>query len=84
MSTPTPHTAEHPREALRLVLMAYRDGFESDGAPFWFANAIADLGHLWHEMTGEDAAGFLDAVARGVRYTESEQSARRNLGVPLP
>ena len=82
--TPTPHTDQHPREALRAVLMAYRDGCETDGADFWFANAVADLGHLWHEMTGESAAGFLDAVARGVRYTESEHRAHHNAGVPLP
>lgn len=85
MTTPAPADPDHPREILRAALMAYRDGFESDGAGFWFANAFADLRHLWHDLDpGGDLGGFFDAITRGMRYADPEHRERVRDGAPLP
>ena len=59
-------------DALRAALMTYRDGFEDDGPLWWFHELVADLGHLWAEMVPDEPAGFLDAVAKGVRTYDTE------------
>ena len=77
--TPTPTTEDDPRRvALLDVLLQYRDGHETDTPGWWFAEVIADLGHLWNASVPDAApAGFLDAVAHGVRICDREAAAAR-------
>jgi hypothetical protein len=70
MTTPEPTRLT----VLRAALEAYRDGLEDDGPAWWFHEIVADLGHLWDEITPDDAAGFLDAVTHGIRRHDTEAS----------
>lgn len=79
--TTTPTVEDQNRRAALLdALLQYRTGSEAEPPGWWFAEIIADLGHLWAEMTTEgDPAGFLDAVTHGIRICDRETAAARVL-----
>ena len=62
--------------ALRAAVLNYRDNFETDGPAWWYAEAVADLAHLWAEHTTDDFAGLIDAITHGLRIAERERAAR--------
>lgn len=80
MTQPTEHDHRR-RQALREALVMFRHGFENESPAWWFAEVVADLGHLWHEhqpngdvVTDADpVGGFTDAVAAGMRMLYAER-----------
>ena len=80
MTQPTDH--DHARrQALRDALVMFRHGFENEPPAWWFAELVADLGHLWHEhhpttdaeRDADPIGGFTDAVAAGMRILYGER-----------
>jgi hypothetical protein len=77
--TTTPTVEDQNRRAALLdAILQYRTGSEAEPVSWWFAEIIADLGHLWNELDLDATpAGFLDAVAHGVRICDRETAAAR-------
>jgi len=83
MTQPTEHD-EARRQSLRDALVMFRHDFEHEPPAWWFAELVADLGHIWHEhhptseaeVEADPIGGFTDAVALGMKILYGERLTR--------